>query len=102
MPIGRLSIRPRVGNGLHNLWSNHGWWWCHYTLHFEGRKRRIRRSLNTKSLDEAIRLRDELFARIEREGEFVPARTHRRRTPKPADDESGGMLSFHAVLQESA
>lgn len=102
MPTGRLAIRPTAGNHLHNLWQNHGWWWVHYTLHFDGRKRRIRRSLGTKSLDEALRLRDELFAHIERHGEFVPARTRRRGTSKPADDESGGMLSFHAVLQESA
>ena len=91
MPIGRLSIRPSAGNRLHNLWRNHGWWWCHYTLHFEGRKRRIRRSLNTKSLDEAIRLRDELFTRIEREGEPVPERVKRSRTPKQSGEEGRDM-----------
>jgi hypothetical protein len=49
-----------------------------YTLHFDGRKRRVRRSLGTKCRTEAIRLRDELFARIERDGEEVPERRPRR------------------------
>jgi hypothetical protein len=96
MPIGRLSIRPTDANRLHNLWCNHGWWWVHYTLHFEGRKRRIRRSLGTKSLKEAIRLRDELFARIEREGEPVPERVKRSRKTKQADDESRDMVTLLA------
>lgn len=89
MPIGRLSIRPTAGNPLHHLWCNNGSWWCHYTLHFEGRKRRIRRSLGTKSLEDAIRRRNELFARIEREGEPVPERRRR-----PPDDESEDVLGY--------
>ena len=75
MPVARLAIRPTPGNRLHNLWSNNGTWWIHYTLSWDGRARRIRRSLRTKSEEEAIRLRDELFAKIEAEGEFVPDRT---------------------------
>jgi hypothetical protein len=59
-----------------------------YTLHFGGRKRRIRRSLGTKCLADAIRLRDELFARIEREGEAVP---ERRRTSPTDRDREGEM-----------
>lgn len=107
MTRGYLSLRVDETNRAHHLYVNRGGradgcWWVAYTLHFGGRKRRIRRSLGTKSLDEAIRFRDELFARIERDGEFVPARTRRRRAPKPADDESGGMLPFPPVLQESA
>lgn len=78
MPLGRLSIRHAPGNRLHHLWCNNGSWWCHYTLHFDGRKRRIRRSLNTKSLPEAILRRDALFARIEHEGELVPERVRTR------------------------
>ncbi len=75
MPIGRLSIRSRPGNHLHHLYRNNGdVWWVHYTLNWEGRTRRIRRSLDTKSREEAIRLRDELFARIAAEGEPVPER----------------------------
>jgi hypothetical protein len=75
MPIGRLSIRARPGNRLHHLYRNNGdVWWVHYTLNWDGRTRRIRRSLHTKIVDEAVRLRDELFARITAEGEPVPER----------------------------
>ncbi len=75
MPIGRLSIRSRPGNHLHHLYRNNGdVWWVHYTLNWDGRTRRIRRSLNTTNVADAIRLRDELFARITAEGEPVPER----------------------------
>lgn len=47
-------------------------WWVHYTLNFDCRTRRVRRSLKTGSLDEAIRRRDDLFARLQAEGEDVP------------------------------
>lgn len=74
MPLGYLSTRtPKSGSG-HHLWLNNGTWWAHYTLHFDHRKRRIRRSLKTRSLDEAIRRRDELFALIARDGEWVEER----------------------------
>jgi hypothetical protein len=82
MPIGRLSIRSRPGNHLHHLYRNNGdVWWVYYTLNWEGRTRRIRRSLGTKRVDEAVRLRDELFARIDAEGESIPE----RRTRVPVD-----------------
>lgn len=76
MPRGFLSARVDANNSLHHLWRNNGCvWWVHYTLHFDHRKRRIRRSLKTSSVDEAIRRRDVLFARIGVEGEDVPERT---------------------------
>jgi hypothetical protein len=74
MPLGHLSSRSTHSGSGHNLWNNNGTWWVHYTLHFDCRKRRIRRSLKTRSLDEAIRRRDELFDRIAREGERVEDR----------------------------
>jgi len=75
MPRGFLSARVDATNPLHHLWRNNGSvWWVHYTLHFDHRKRRIRRSLATSSVDEAIRRRDALFARITLEGELVPER----------------------------
>jgi hypothetical protein len=46
----------------------------HYTLHFGHRKRRIRRSLETSTLDEAVRRRDALLARLAVEGETVADR----------------------------
>lgn len=82
MAIGRLSIRSKPGNRLHHLYRNNGpVFWVHYTLHFDFRKRRIRRSLGTTCPETAIRLRDELFARLVREGEHVPGRCPVPRPP---------------------
>ncbi|MFM8494343.1 MAG: hypothetical protein ACKOEM_02295 [Planctomycetia bacterium] len=74
MPLGRLSARIDDDNEQHHLWLNNGTWWVHYTLNFDFRTRRVRRSLGTKSLTEAIRKRDALFARLVAEGEWVPER----------------------------
>lgn len=74
MPIGYLSIRIDSSRRDHHLWLNNGTWWCHYTLNFDGRKRRIRRSLRTRDLERAITLRDELFEHIREHGEFVAPR----------------------------
>ena len=87
MPIGYLSIRIDNSRRDHHLWLNNGTWWCHYTLHFDGRKRRIRRSLRTRDLERAIALRDELFAHIREHGEFVA----------PRRKESGGLQGFSAL-----
>ena len=46
-------------NPDHNLWNNHGTWWCHFTVHLpDHTKERIRVSLGTKDLAEARRQRD--------------------------------------------
>jgi hypothetical protein len=74
MPQGHLSSRNCTAGDQHHLWNNNGTWWVHYTLHFGDRKRRIRRSLKTRLLEEAIRGRDDLFARLAREGEWVRER----------------------------
>ena len=75
MPRGYLSVRIDTRNPLHHLYRNNGdVWWVHYTLNWDGRTRRIRRSLDTKNVEEAVRLRDALFARITAEGEPVPER----------------------------
>jgi hypothetical protein len=75
MPIGHLSIRINTRRRDHHLWLNNGGvYWVHYTLHFDHRKRRIRRSLRTRDLERAIELRDELFAHIREHGEFVAPR----------------------------
>jgi hypothetical protein len=75
MPRGHLSSRTSTTRERHHLWNNNGTWWMHFTLHFGHRKRRIRRSLKTRSLDEAIRRRDELFGRIACEGEWIEERS---------------------------
>jgi hypothetical protein len=95
MTRGYLSLRLKEANPSHHLYVNTGGrtdgnYWVAYTLHFGGRKRRIRRSLGTKCLAEAIRLRDELFARIERDGEEVP-----ERKPKSLEeDEMRPLVTF--------
>lgn len=79
MTRGYPSLRIDETNPAHHLSINRGGradgcWWITYTLHFGGRKRRVRRSLRTKCLAEAIRRRDEFFDRISRDGEEVPER----------------------------
>ena len=75
MPIGFLSIRVDSTRRDHHLWLNNGgFFWTHFTLHWDGRKRRIRRSLHTRDLEEAIRRRDELFAHIREHGEVISPR----------------------------
>jgi len=74
MPLGRLSARIDKASETHHLWLNNGTYWVHYTLNFDFRTRRVRRSLGTKSLAEAIRKRDALFTRLATEGEWVPER----------------------------
>jgi hypothetical protein len=74
MPLGRLSARIDPANAAHHLWLNNGTWWVHYTLNFDFRTRRVRRSLETSSLTEAIGKRDALFERLAAEGEWVPER----------------------------
>ena len=81
MPVGHPSIRVSSDNPLHHLWLNNGTWWVHYTLNFDFRTRRVRRSLGTRDAAEAVRRRDELFARLARDGEPVP---ERRPSPGPA------------------
>jgi hypothetical protein len=54
MPVGYPSIRVLNHNPTHHLWNNNGTWWVHFTVHFDQRKRRVRRSLKTRSLTEAV------------------------------------------------
>lgn len=77
MPIGFPSLRVDHANPLHHVWCNNGTWWIHYTLHFDGRKRRIRRSLQTTRAEVAVRRRDEILERLARDGEAVPEVRHR-------------------------
>lgn len=74
MPVGYPSLRVQDDNPRHHLWNNNGTWWIHYTIHFDHRKRRIRRSLQTRSLADAIDRRDHLLATATLIGEFVADR----------------------------
>ncbi|MEI7862422.1 MAG: hypothetical protein WCJ21_07320 [Planctomycetota bacterium] len=71
MLLGSISARTNPSRRQHHLWLNNGVWWTYYVLHFGYRKRRIRRSLKTRSLEEAILRRDSLFANLQAHGEWV-------------------------------
>ena len=61
----QLSLRTSAQNPDHHLWNNNGTWWCHFTVHAsDGTKHRVRRSLRTRSADEARRRRDGLLHRM--------------------------------------
>ncbi|NBW86242.1 MAG: hypothetical protein EBR23_05295 [Planctomycetia bacterium] len=83
MPVGFPSIRVDQRNVKHHLWCNNGTWWVHYTVHFDHRKRRIRRSLGTRSLTEAILRRDALLLRIASDGDLVQERPRHDGEPPP-------------------
>ena len=58
----RLTIRSIKENANHHIWNNNGTWWCKFTLESDsGTKKRISRSLKTKSLDGARTIRDRLL-----------------------------------------
>jgi hypothetical protein len=60
--MSKLSIRTNPENLNHHLWNNHGTWFVHYVVHpTPWTKERVRRSLGTRSVEEARRRRDELF-----------------------------------------
>ena len=99
MPVGHPSIRVSSDNPLHHLWLNNGTWWVHYTLNFDFRTRRVRRSLGTRDAAEAVRRRDELFARLAREGELVP---ERRPNPGPSASVPAASSVPHASLPVAA
>lgn len=63
--MSKLSIRTNPENPNHHLWNNHGTWFIHYVVHpTPWTKERVRRSLGTRSLEEARRKRDELFGQV--------------------------------------
>ena len=74
MPIGFPSLRVDLDNDTHHLWCNNGTWWIHYTIHFGHRARRIRKSLRTRSLEEARARRDAHLVALAANGELVPDR----------------------------
>ena len=79
-----LSIRIDDANSDHHLWCNHGVWWIHYVVHEGNRKRRVRRSLQTRDVEIARQRRDAEFERIDAAA--------RNRTP------SGGVLSQRSIV----
>ncbi len=60
--LPQLSVRVNPENPNHHLWNNNGTWFIHYVVHPTPiTKERVRRSLRTKSLQEARAKRDELL-----------------------------------------
>ena len=56
----------RRTNPNHHLWNNNGTWWMHYTEYpTPMTKERVRRSLQTKSVEQARLLRDAFLKRLE-------------------------------------
>lgn len=58
-----LAVRVNPSNFAHHLWNNNGTWFIHYTV-YPNRltARRVRKSLKTKSLQTAIKRRDQVLA----------------------------------------
>jgi hypothetical protein len=83
MLIGFPSLRTDESNNTHHLWCNNGTWWIHYTIHFGHRARRIRKSLRTRSLQEARASRDAHLAAVQANGEPVPDRRPNARVVSP-------------------
>ena len=80
MPLGTLAIRKKDSNPTHHLYRNGNLWWVHFFVHYSGFKaRRVRKSLGTGSLAEAINRRDQLFEQIRQNGIEIPERTRSRR-----------------------
>ena len=78
MPLGTLSIRTNQSNPTHHLYRNGNLWWVHFFVNHSGFKtRRVRRSLHTSSLSEAIARRDHLFEDIKENGIELPERATR-------------------------
>ncbi len=61
------ALRINGENPNHHLWNNNGTWFIHYTVHPTPQtKERIRRTLGTKSLEEARMRRDAILATMGR------------------------------------
>ena len=57
-----IALRIDESNLNHHLWNNNGTWWIHYTIYpTPVTVERIRRSLKTKTLEEARNRRDKIL-----------------------------------------
>ena len=92
MPLGTLSIRTNQSNPTHHLYRNGNLWWVHFFVNHSGFKtRRVRLSLRTNSLSEAITRRDGLFEDIRQNGHLIP---ERRRTQSQSQRELAAAGAF--------
>ena len=102
MPIGYPSLRVDVDNDTHHLWCNNGTWWIHYTIHFGHRARRIRKSLRTRSLEEACARRDARLAAVAADGEVVPERRPCARGICPGSKSPPAAVNSPSLVSASA
>ena len=59
----QLTTRGEGNNPNHHIWNNNGTLWCHFTLHLPGyTKKRTRKSLKPKRIDNVRYRRDRLFS----------------------------------------
>ena len=66
MKVYKLILRKNQGNPNHHIWKNHDVWWCNMTLHAsDGTSSRHRFSLNTSSVEEARKRRDNIFLDVQ-------------------------------------
>lgn len=100
MPVAFPSIRVDRSNDTHHLWCNNGTWWLHYTVHFDHRVRRIRKSLQTRSLADAITRRDEYLRQIADQGEYVPDR--RPAWPVRGIENTSSAVATRTVIEANA
>ncbi len=59
-----LASRIQPANPNHHLFSNNGSWWCQITVHRGPSSQRLRFSLETRDLNRARELRDQIFANL--------------------------------------
>ena len=62
MSKSKISVRVNRKNKNHHLWNNNGKWWAHLTVHhpdYTSERKRI--PLDTRDVETARKLRDELF-----------------------------------------
>ncbi|HCR29343.1 MAG TPA: hypothetical protein DIV79_04915 [Opitutae bacterium] len=72
--IHGLPLRISTDNPNHHLWNNNGVWWLHYTVYpTPHTAERIRKSLRTRSLEEARNRRDLYFHNLRKLTEPVCA-----------------------------
>jgi hypothetical protein len=58
-----ISRRQRADGPNHHLWSNHGTWWFHGTVHLaDATAQRVRVNLKTREVVVARRRRDSILA----------------------------------------
>jgi len=79
-------VKNKNPNPNHNIWNNHGTYWCHYTVHNDDyTKQRVRVSLGTNDAAIARALRDFLMQATPKIASNIP-RTRGQAMPDVGPD----------------